>query len=204
MDLYTGKTLDELLEKAATEKNVSVSELTYFVTEENKGFLGFGASVSAEVFADADVKVFVEDYLRNFFDGLGQEVEIDVTMHKNNVTVGLNASNNAILIGKNGRSLQGLNMLLRQVVNSTFKRRFFVSVDINNYKQDRYQKLRNLAKHIAKTVRRTKVSASLDPMPNDERRIIHKELTDMPNIRTESEGAGNRRHIKIVYDENKE
>ena len=41
-------------------------------------------------------------------------------------------------------------------------------------------------------------------MPNDERRIIHKELTDMPKIRTESEGSGNRRHIKIVYDDTKE
>ncbi len=204
MDLYTGRTLDELLDKAAAEKNVTVEELTYFVTDEQKGFLGFGSSVSAEVFADSDVVKFVEEYMENFFNGLNLEVEIEVTMHRNNVSINLNAENNAILIGKNGRSLQGMNMLLRQVVNSTFKRRFFVAVDINNYKQDRYQKLRSLAKHIAKTVSRTKVSASLDPMPNDERRIIHKELTDMPNIRTESEGSGNRRHIKIVYDENKE
>lgn len=60
MDVYTGKTLDDLLEKAALDKNVSKEELTYYITEEKQGFLGFGASVSAEVFSSVDVQKFVE------------------------------------------------------------------------------------------------------------------------------------------------
>ena len=204
MDVYTGKTLDDILDKVASDKNVDKHELTYYVTEEKPGFLGFGASVTAEVFAPADVKDYVTDYLKGFFDGLSQDVNVTVEVTRNNVNIDLNADNNAILIGKNGRSLQGLNTLMRQVVNSTFKRRFYVMVDINNYKKDRYQKLRNLATRVANTVRRTKVAASLDPMPNDERRIIHKELSKMDNIKTESEGKGRHRHLKIMYDENKE
>lgn len=204
MDVYTGKTLDDILDKVASEKNVDRQELTYYVTEEKTGFLGFGASVQAEVFAPSDVQAYIENYLSSFFDGLGQAVEVNVEVQKNNVNIGLNADNNAILIGKNGRSLQGLNTLMRQVVNSTFKRRFYVMVDINNYKQDRYQKLKSLARHVAKTVKRTKVDASLDPMPNDERRIIHKELTTISGIRTESEGQGRNRHLKIIYDATKE
>lgn len=204
MDVYTGKTLDDILDKVASDKNVDKHELTYYVTEEKPGFLGFGASVTAEVFAPADVEDYVTDYLKGFFDGLSQDVNVTVEVTRNNVNIDLNADNNAILIGKNGRSLQGLNTLMRQVVNSTFKRRFYVMVDINNYKKDRYQKLRNLATRVANTVRRTKVAASLDPMPNDERRIIHKELSKMDNIKTESEGKGRHRHLKIMYDENKE
>ena len=55
----------------------------------------------------------------------------------------------------------------------------------------------------AKSVQRTKIKASLDPMPNDERKVIHSYLANMPNIRTESEGDGKNRHITIIYDENK-
>ena len=204
MNVYTGKTLDDILNKVAKEKNVERETLTYFITEEKQGFLGFGASVTAEVFAPSDVKDYIDDYLNAFFEGLGQDVEIETEVVKNNVNISLNAENNAILIGKNGRSLQGINTLLRQVINSTFKRRFYVMVDINNYKQDRYQKLKNIGRRVAKTVQRTKVAASLDPMPNDERRIIHKELSGMKNIRTESEGQGNNRHLKIFYEESKE
>lgn len=204
MDVYTGKTLEDLLEKAALDKNVSKEELTYYITEEKQGFLGFGASVSAEVFSSVDVQKFVENYLDEFFTALNQDVNIEVEVNRNNVDINLNADNNAILIGKNGRSLQGLNTLMRQVVNSTFKRRFYVMVDINNYKEDRYRKLKNLANNVAKTVQRTKVTAALDPMPNDERRIIHKELSNMQHIRTESEGKGRHRHLKIIYDETKE
>ena len=66
------------------------------------------------------------------------------------------------------------------------------------------EKIKAMAKRIAKTVQRTKVTASLDPMPNDERKIIHQALTDMPHIKTESEGEGNNRHLKIMYDKSKD
>ena len=36
MKLYTGKTLDECLNKAAKEKDVSIDALTYFIKEDRK------------------------------------------------------------------------------------------------------------------------------------------------------------------------
>ena len=120
------------------------------------------------------------------------------------MNVDLDAINNAILIGKNGSSLSGMNNLLRNVVSSKFKRRFYVNLDINNYKKNRYIKVKEMAQRVAKTVQRTKIDASLDPMPNDERKIIHKELSSMSNIKTQSEGSKRNRHLKIMYDPNKE
>lgn len=204
MKQYTARSLDDVLKNVAKEKNVEQSDLIYYVIEEKSGFLGIGSSVTAEVFALDDVKLFVEEYFDKFFTGLGLKVEQEITVKNNNVKVSLNADNNAILIGKNGKSLEGMNMLLKHVVNSEFKRRYYVMIDINNYKTDRYQKLKAMAKRIAKNVSRSKIDASLDPMPNDERRVIHKELTNFPDIRTQSEGSGRDRHLKIVYDPNKE
>ena len=204
MNVYTGKTLDQVLASIAKEKDVALEEITYYVLEENTGFLGFGASVSVEAFTPKDVEDFVDAYLSKFFDALDMAVEKEIKLTKNNLNINLNAPNNGILIGKNGQSLQGLNTLIRQVVNSTFKRRFYVFVDINNYKEERYQRLRALARSVGKKVRRSKIDASLDPMPNDERRIIHQELTNMPKVLTKSEDSGRKRHLKIIYDENKE
>lgn len=75
MKKYTGKTLNDVLNSAAKEKGVSVEELTYFVTEEKQGFLGIGASVTAEVYASCDVKEFLFNYIGEFFTGLNQDIE---------------------------------------------------------------------------------------------------------------------------------
>ena len=115
----------------------------------------------------------------------------------------LNAENNAVIIGKNGQTLQALNTVVRGAVNSAFRKRFSIMIDINHYKEERYEKVKSIAGRIAKTVQRTKVDASLDPMPNDERKVIHQYLADWPYIKTESEGEGSRRHLKIMYDRTK-
>ncbi len=203
MKSYTAKTLEELLKGVAQEKNVEVAELTYFVTDEKKGLFGLGGSISAEVYCLNDVKEFIFEYLGSFFTNLDLETEVEIVQDNDTFKVLLNASNNAILIGKNGQTLQAINTVVKNAANSIFKRRFQIMVDINNYKEKRYEKLTAMAKRIAKTVQRTKVSATLDPMPNDERKIIHQALTNYTNIKTESEGDGKTRHLKIIYSEEK-
>ena len=204
MKQYTARTLESLLNDVAKEKETEVEDLTYHIVEEKSGFLGLGARVTAEVFSLKDVEDFVKKYFDDFFTGLGIEVDCDVDVHRSNVNVALDSTNNAILIGKNGSSLNGMNNLLRNVVSSKFKRRFYVNLDINNYKKNRYQKVKAMAHRVAKTVQRTKIDASLDPMPNDERKVIHKELSSMPNIKTQSEGSRRNRYLKIMYVPNKE
>ena len=61
MKTYTAKTLEDLLAAAAEEKGCAVEDLHYTVTEEKKGLLGIGNSVSAEVFNMDDVKEFLFD-----------------------------------------------------------------------------------------------------------------------------------------------
>ena len=203
MDVFTAKSLEEVLAKAAEEKKVSVEELQYFVTEEKKGFLGLGNQVSAEVYSMNDVTVFIEKYLKTFFAGLDIEAEVIVKKEEELFKVMLNAENNAIIIGKNGQTLQAINTVVKGATNSTFKHRFRILIDINNYKTDRYDKVKAIAYRVASSVQKTRVSAVLDPVPNDERRVIHNYLGELPHIRTESEGEGRDRRIRIIYDENK-
>ena len=204
MKNYTGKTLEDLLAAAAEEKGCAVEDLKYFVTDEKKGILGIGASVSADVYCLDDVKEFLFDYLGNFFVGIDYDIEVAIEEKNNGFIVRLNADNNAVLIGKMGKTLSALNTVVRSAVNAEFKDRIDVLVDVNRYKEDRFSKLTSMAKRTAKQVQRSHVDASLDPMPNDERKVIHQYLGEFKNISTVSEGEGKKRHIIVKYTPNKE
>ncbi len=199
MKKYTAKTLDDLLNNAAKEKGVTPSDLTYFITEEKKGILGIGTSVTAEVYCLNDVKEFIFNYLGTFFMEINHGMEIEIIQTDDTFKVMLNGENNAVLIGRGGQTLQAINTVLKAAVNNEFRRHFIVLVDINNYKEERYNKLKAMVRRVAKSVQRTKIDATLDPMPSDERKVIHQFLTEFSNIKTESEGTGRDRHLTIKY-----
>lgn len=199
MKSYTGKNLDDALKQASADKNVSVEDLTYNITEETSGFLGLGSKTTITAYCKKDIKEFMKDYLQKYFDGIHMQVEIEVSEDNDFFHVNLNAENNAILIGKNGQTLQSINMVLKSATSSEFKRRIGVLIDINGYKEEKYQKVCTLALRVAKSVQRSRTDATLDPMPADERKAIHNYLSNMKNISTVSEGEGNQRRLKIVY-----
>lgn len=196
---FTGKTLEEALKLAANAKGVEVSELHYTITEEKAGFLGMGKSVEIEVYCEKDVEAFICSYIQTYFNNanLGGEVNIENDNGFYRVTV--NTTNNAILIGKAGKSLQSFNRLVKAAASAEFKKRVGVLIDVNGYKEDRYEKVKKMAVRVAKDVRRTKIDALLDPMPADERKVIHNVLSDMSGVSTKSEGEGDARRLRIIY-----
>lgn len=197
MKNYTGSSIAEILEAAAEENGVSSQDLKYVITSDNKE----EGTVSADVYTMEDVKEFIFDYLGDYFTGIDEDIEVAIEETDNGFIVNLNADNNAVLIGHNGKTLSAFNTVVRSAVNAAFKSRINVLIDVNHYKEERYAKLRSMAKRTAKQVQRSHVDAALDPMPNDERKAIHKALADWHNISTESEGEGNARHIVIKYVE---
>ncbi len=203
MKRYSGKTLEDCLAQATKDLGVDAQALRYTKTEEKTGFLGMGTLVTIDVTGPEDIVAFIQDYLETYFKNIDLDVNVMVKQEEDGFGVMLDAENNAILIGKAGQTLQSINTVVKSAVNSHFKGRYNVLVDINNYKQDRYEKVKALADRIARSVLRSKTAATLDPLPNDERKVIHQYLSEMPHIRTESVGEGNQRRLKIVYDKNK-
>ena len=201
MKEYQAKTLEEILEKAAEEYGCDTSSVMYNVLEEKEGILGIGKSITAEVFTMDDVKEFLFDYMGDFFTGIDLDLECAIEEKDNSFIVNLNADNNAVLIGKMGKTLSAFNTVIKAAVNAKFKKRIDILIDVNHYKSDRYYKLRGMAKRIGKQVQRDHVKVALDPMPNDERKVIHKALNEWHNIKTESEGEGSNRHVCISYVE---
>ena len=205
MKKYEAKNLDEALKVAAADKRVKIEDLKYYVLEEKPGGLfGIGSKAIIEAYTFNDVRDFIESYLKQYFDNIGMNVELIVNkLDDNSFNVIVNANNNAILIGKNGQTLEAMKTVLNAAANAQFKCHVHMSVDVNGYKEERYEKLKSTVERIAKTVVKTHVSARLGDLTNDERKIVHQHLSNMAHIRTESEGDGNNRRLKIIYDRDK-
>ncbi len=206
MKQYTGKTLEDVLASIASEKGCDVSEINYEVVEEKKHLLGIGNSVTVSAYTPSDIKEFIFDYLGTYFTELNQGVAIEIIIEKqkdetNLYRVVLDAENNAIIIGKNGQTLRAISNVLKAAVNATFKKRINLIVDVNHYKEDRYRKVKGIANRVAKEVVKSHVDAELDPMPSDERKVIHQYLQDFKGVETVSIGEGNKRHLVIKYKE---
>lgn len=205
MKEYTGKSLEEILNEIATSQECRVEDITYNLLEENKHLFGIGNSVTIEAYTPKDVKEFIFNYLGTYFTELNQAVSIEIILENNKepedllYRVILDAENNAIVIGKNGQTLRAITTVLKAATNATFKKRINLVVDVNHYKEDRYRKVKGIASRVAKEVAKTHIDAELDPMPNDERKVIHQHLQDYKNITTVSVGEGNKRHLVIKY-----
>ncbi len=201
MKYFSGKTVEDALQKASEELNSPVENINYEVIEETKSLLGLKRKVQISAYTDAMVIEFVQNYITDIIEGMGLEVSLSTKYEDGFIRIKISTNHNSILIGKNGRTLQALNQVVRCATNFTYKKRVRILLDINDYKEEKYVKLASMAKREAIKVSKTKITAVLDPMTADERRIIHNAIANFKNIRTVSEGEGKNRHITIVYEE---
>jgi spoIIIJ-associated protein len=102
------------------------------------------------------------------------------------------------LIGRRGETLEDLQYLTRLLVAKELGRYINLVLDVEGYKSHREQTLQQLAQRMAERVVTSHKPASLEPMPANERRIIHLTLRDHPQVCTESVGSGEDRKVTIV------
>lgn len=197
MKIYTGKTVEEALALAAEEQGVAVDDLIYAISDKKKGI--FGKKLIVEVYDLSDIVRFAEDYVLNVIDNLGIESTLHTVLDNDIIRITIDSTHNPILIGKNGKTLQALNELTKLAVSNHFKKRFRILLDINGYKDEKYFRLKKMARKLAHEVQKTKTTYTFEAMPADERRIIHNACSGMPNIRTESTGEGTHRQVQIIY-----
>ena len=103
-----------------------------------------------------------------------------------------------LLIGRRGQTLASLQYLLNLIVAKKIGKRASFGVDVDGYRRRREEALINLAKRTAARVRGTGRSVTLEPMPPNERRIVHITLADDPNVMTVSIGEGDARKVAVT------
>ena len=194
---FSGKTKEEAIQ-AAKEELQEVEE-NLFIKEigESKGGLFKSKKVEIEVIEKREVVKHIKEYLIKTLKNMGFNVNIEVKNKEEVPKYIIFSDNDALLIGKNGKNLKALSILVSQHLNNELGKNYKFVLDINEYKEKREKSLERLAKRIAREVRTTKVEAKLDSMNSYERRIIHNALTSFKGVYTESEGEEPNRCVVI-------
>ena len=104
----------------------------------------------------------------------------------------------SVLIGRRGQTLSALQYITRLILGKELKRPVAVVIDVEGYRARRERQLRRLARRMAQQALETGRTMSLEPMAPHERRIIHIELREDPNVETLSVGEGDRRKVTII------
>lgn len=102
------------------------------------------------------------------------------------------------LIGRRGETLAALQYVTRLIASRRLQRRANLIVDVDGYKSKRSKMLRQLAQRMAEQAIKQNRTVTLEPMPPNERRIIHLTLRDHPEVSTRSVGEGDTRKVTIV------
>lgn len=104
----------------------------------------------------------------------------------------------SFLLGRRGETLAALQYMTRTLVSKRLSKGVSLTVDVEGYRERRREQLRRMARRAAEQVVQRGKPMALEPMPAEERRLIHIELRDHPAVRTESVGEGNKRKVTIV------
>ena len=199
-EVFEGKNIEELKEQAFEKLRVTENEVI-IKTEEKKAKLFKSATKIIKVIKISDIAKFIKEKLQEILSNMNIEAQIETSIRDDHINLKMYSDKNNILIGKNGKTLQAFQTILRQMVHNEIEVYPYIILDVENYKEKREMNLERNVRKIAREVLKTKISVKLDNMNSYERRIVHNALTRYKNITSESEGEEPNRHIVISYKE---
>ncbi|MDC7233269.1 MAG: protein jag [Spirochaetales bacterium] len=216
---YEGKTEREAIEKAAADLGMEQDQFDVEIVEsEQHGFFFKRGAVRIKVYVNephhqnktaveaieptGDIEQQLIDFLKKTIELMGYPGEVSITFReKGKIGMDIQSDHSAILIGKKGKNLDALQMLVNvfasKIGGSSYSGK--VIIDTENYRQRREENLIRLATKTADQVCKSKSSKLLEPMNPFERRLVHMALNEMDEVITKSEGEGLYKQVRIIY-----
>jgi spoIIIJ-associated protein len=127
--------------------------------------------------------------------------EVDDVRGTRAILVDITGKDLSVLIGKRSETLNALQYIARLIVSKELGDNITLVIDVEGYRMRRERQLRQLAHRIAEQAVKTGRKQTLEPMPPNERRIIHMELRDDAHVTTESFGEEPHRKVTIIPKE---
>jgi len=113
------------------------------------------------------------------------------------ILVDIQGNDLSILIGRRSETLNALQYIASLIVSKEANKWVPMMIDVQGYRERRNRQLRQLGRRMAEQAIQTGRRQVLEPMPANERRIIHLELRDHPQVFTESTGEEPYRKVTI-------
>jgi len=145
------------------------------------------------------LKERVEGFVKDMIDRSSLDLKVSVSEPEpSTIEVMFDGFDLPLLLGHNAEVLDAFQYISRRAFAEAVAEGVQIDFDANGYRNARLQELELMARKAAEKVHVTRVPFIFDPMNAQDRRIIHTALVDFQGIRTESEGDGQMRRVKVL------
>ena len=202
----SGKTVEEAIEIGLNELDVNRAEVEIEVVSKGKtGILGIRSEPAKVILTvvekPTDLVKVATDTLQKLIARMDVSVFVNL-MNVHNEEIGgpsfeIDGEDAGLLIGRKGQTMRSLQFITAMIASNQLEEQVRIDLDVAGYKSRRYDSLANLAYKVAGQVVDTGSSITLEPMPANERRIIHVTLADDERVSSVSSGRGDSRKVTI-------
>jgi len=147
----------------------------------------------------------LSDILDNILGLLLLEGSYEIEEEDGGFAVSIETGDAGRLIGARGESLEGLQLLVNQIMSrkvgeGDFKR---VMLDVSGWRKQKEEDLQKQAEDWGKEVLESGKEIELEPMSPWQRRVVHMVIEGIDGVMSESAGEGRDRHIIIKLKDQK-
>jgi spoIIIJ-associated protein len=139
-----------------------------------------------------------KELTKGLLERMGIRAEVEGFLKEGNLYIEIRGDQGGILIGKHGRTLESLQMLVNRMVNKRLKNSIRVIFDVDDYRKRRADSMAQMALRLGDEAKRTGHSQVAGLLNAYDRRIIHLTLKEDPLLKTESIGEGELKRVKII------
>jgi spoIIIJ-associated protein len=200
----TAATVEQAIEKAEAQLELNRDQFEIEVVKEGKsGILGVGSReavirVTPVTLPEKDAVKRVTEILDTLLGLLGVQGKVEVLSDELPLALDIKGDDLGILIGRRGQTLASLEYITKLIVVGRLKAWLPLTVDVGGYKKHRLDSLQRLALYLAEQVKSRRRPITMEPMPANERRIVHLALADDLDVTTQSIGEGENRKVVIL------
>lgn len=162
------------------------------------------AFVNGAYVPETDFEHAVIDFVATVTEKMGFPSEVKIAFREaGKLGIRLESKHANILIGRKGKNLDALQLLVNVLAARFVDSEIKVVLDTEGYRGRREEQLIQLAHKVGDQIKRNRGSKLLEPMNPFERRLIHTTLNDIDDIGTESEGEGLYKQVRVFYRGNR-
>lgn len=190
--------------RAETHAEASRPRLSNLMDDEHEDYDQGDSGEQVAAIGEEELTAMAVELLTNLVKNMGFDAQITPAWQEADdngeryLLLDIHGHDVSPLIGRRGETLASIQYLVRLMINQRIKRWKNIVVDVEQYKERRVNQLTQLAKRMADQVAQSGRAVSLEPMPANERRIVHLALRDHPTVYTQSSGEGERRKVHIA------
>ncbi len=190
-------------EEPASEQNMEQAVVTDEGDRSFEQFVSesFGQDITPITKEDLeDARDALITYLSDILDQMSLDVAISADIKDKELFIQMDTKEPGRLIGYHGKILKALQVLVQNFLHDRHSKDFSVTLNVADYIERRYEVLETLARKAANKVLETGRDYILDPMPNNERKQMHKVLSQIAGVDSYSAGADGRRRVVITVE----